>query len=80
MCILFATSMDARYKTVYFKAMLGPVTDLLTGLVTAVLMALFMHRVLDRAQSWFTHEQLPLIVFGLPVITGESGGNGNARV
>jgi hypothetical protein len=27
--------------------------------------------ILNKGQSWFTHEQLPLVVFGLPVLSGK---------
>jgi hypothetical protein len=70
---LFFTRTATQSRKIYYKAMLGPISDFLVGLLAALTMAVFLRYGLKKGQTWFTHEQLPLIVFGLPVLTGKSG-------
>jgi hypothetical protein len=68
---LFWTRTAPHSRKVYYKAMLGPISDFLVGLLAALTVAVFLRYGLKKGQSWFTHEQLPLVVFGLPVIAGK---------
>jgi hypothetical protein len=68
---LFWTGTERQSRGTYYKAAAGPITDLLVSLLTAVSVAVLLRYVLHKGQSWFTHEQLPLVVFGLPVLAGE---------
>jgi len=69
---LFWKRTASRSRKVYYKAMLGPISDFLVGLLAALTVAVFLRYGLKKGQSWFTHEQLPLVVFGLPVIAGKT--------
>ena len=69
---LFWTRIASQSRKVYYKAMLGPISDFLVGLLAALAVAVFLRYGLNKGQSWFTHEQLPLVVFGLRVIAGKS--------
>ena len=68
---LFVARTRKYQRTIYYKAMLGPLADFVVGLLAAVATAVLLRYILKKGQSWFTHEQLPLVIFGLPALSGE---------
>jgi hypothetical protein len=68
---LFFARTEKSHRGVYYKALFGPILDLVTGLLAAIATAILLRYILNKGQSWFTHEQLPLVVFGLPVLSGK---------
>lgn len=69
--MLFMARTQASHRAVYYKAILSPIADFAVGLLAAISTAVLLRYVLKKGQSWFTHEQLPLVVFGVPVLSGE---------
>lgn len=59
----------ARGWTTYGKAIVGAFGSFFVGLLAAVSVAVFLRYGLGRGQSWFWHEHLPVILFGLPALT-----------
>ncbi|KAJ9107223.1 hypothetical protein QFC20_003758 [Naganishia adeliensis] len=63
---LLATCTSETERTVYRRALASTFGNLLVGIATAVLLALFLANGLQKSHTWFTHEHLPLVVFGVP--------------
>jgi hypothetical protein len=69
--VLFLTRTRPDRRGIYYRAMSGPIMDFLAALLASLIVAILLRYVLDKGQTWFTHEQLPLVTFGLPSITGK---------
>lgn len=51
-------------------AMLGTIGSLLFSIITSNIVALIMTKGLGKGMSWFTHEWLPIPLYGPPAILG----------
>lgn len=65
---LLVARMHGGWRT-YAKAIAGAFGSFFAGLIAALFVAVFLRYGLGRGQSWFWHEHLPVVLFGLPALT-----------
>jgi hypothetical protein len=68
--IVLGNQIDWNRKSAYAIAVVGVLLSLICALVGANLAAYFTGTIMGKTMVWFRHEQLPLLLYGVPASIG----------